>query len=83
MEPHYDAFAVAAPGLESIVMAELKSLRATRARTVEGGVEFRASRALLYTANLHLRTAGGRGATGAGANGFGFMAIGGGVLSPR
>ena len=59
MEPetHYDAFAVAAPGLESIVMAELKSLRATRVRSVEGGVEFRASRALLYTANLHVRTA--------------------------
>jgi putative N6-adenine-specific DNA methylase len=56
-ETHYDAFAVAAPGLESIVMAELKSLRATRARTVEGGVEFRASRALLYAANLHVRTA--------------------------
>jgi putative N6-adenine-specific DNA methylase len=56
-QSHYDAFAVAAPGLEPIVMAELKSLRATRARTVEGGVEFRASRALLYTANLHLRTA--------------------------
>ena len=27
--------------------------------------------------------AGAGGATGAGANGFGFMAIGGGVLSPR
>ena len=53
----YDAFAVAAPGLESIVDRELKSLRATRTRVVEGGVEFRASRELLYSANLHLRTA--------------------------
>jgi putative N6-adenine-specific DNA methylase len=53
----YDAFAVTAPGLEAIVSNELRTLRATRIRTTEGGVEFRASRALLYTANLRLRAA--------------------------
>jgi len=53
----FDAFAVAAPGLEPIVQGELKSLRAPRIRVVEGGVEFRASHELLYAANLHLRAA--------------------------
>jgi putative N6-adenine-specific DNA methylase len=53
----YDAFAVAAPGLESIVESELKSLRASRIRATDGGIEFRASPELLYTANLHLRVA--------------------------
>lgn len=53
----FDAFAVAAPGLEEIVAAELKALRVARPRAVEGGVEFHAGHELLYAANLHLRTA--------------------------
>jgi putative N6-adenine-specific DNA methylase len=52
-----EAFAVTAPGLEPIVAAELKGLRVTRPRVVDGGVEFRAGRELLYTTNLHLRAA--------------------------
>jgi putative N6-adenine-specific DNA methylase len=53
----YDAFAIAAPGLEPVVAAELKMLRATRLRSIDGGVEFRATQELLYTTNLHLRAA--------------------------
>ncbi len=53
----YDAFAVAAPGLEAIVAAELRLLRASRVHSITGGVEFRAGREVLYTANLHLRSA--------------------------
>lgn len=53
----YDAFAVAAPGIESLVATELKSLGVADASTVDGGVEFAATARLLYEANLHLRTA--------------------------
>ncbi len=53
----FDAFAVAAPGLERIVAAELADLNVTDANVVEGGVEFTASQKALYEANLHLRTA--------------------------
>jgi len=53
----YDAFAIAAPGLESVVGAELRMLRASRPRVIDGGVEFRATRELLYATNLHLRAA--------------------------
>lgn len=53
----FDAFAVAAPGLEEIVAAELKALRVARPKVIEGGVEFHAGHELLYSANLHLRAA--------------------------
>lgn len=55
--PSYDAFAVAAPGLEPIVAGELASLGVGKLQMVDGGVEFSASRRQLYEANLHLRTA--------------------------
>jgi putative N6-adenine-specific DNA methylase len=55
--PQYDAFAVAAPGLEAIVAAELAELKVKDARVMDGGVEFTASQKTLYEANLHLRTA--------------------------
>lgn len=55
--PSYDAFAVAAPGLEPIVAAELAGLGIGKLQIVDGGVEFSASRRQLYEANLHLRTA--------------------------
>ena len=53
----YEAFAVAAPGLEEIVAAELAELKVKDATVVDGGVEFTASQKLLYEANLHLRAA--------------------------
>jgi putative N6-adenine-specific DNA methylase len=53
----FEGFAIAAPGLEPIVAAELATLRARAARVVDGGVEFRGDHRLLYAANLHLRVA--------------------------
>ncbi|HUQ80321.1 MAG TPA: THUMP domain-containing protein, partial [Gemmatimonadaceae bacterium] len=53
----HDAFAITAPGLEPITAAELRALGASDVRADDGGVTFTASRALLYEANLHLRTA--------------------------
>ena len=54
-------FAVAAPGLEPLVAAELRRLTALCpleiAAPEPGGVEFRAGQRGLYAANLHLRTA--------------------------
>src|SRR5688572_8761597 len=55
--PKYHAFVITAPGLESLAAAELHTLGASDARTMEGGVAFTASRQSLYSANLHLRTA--------------------------
>jgi len=55
--PTYDAFAITAPGLEPLTAAELRALGADDARAAEGGVTFAASRAMLYAANLELRTA--------------------------
>ncbi len=54
---NYEAFAVAAPGLENLVAAELGDIGVTDARAVDGGVEFNASRRNLFEANLNLRTA--------------------------
>lgn len=51
------AFAVAAPGLESLVAAELAGLGITEAEVAEGGVLFDSSLRRLYEANLQLRTA--------------------------
>jgi putative N6-adenine-specific DNA methylase len=54
-------FAVAAPGLEPLVAAELRALAELESvavgETEPGGVSFRAGRAGLYAANLHLRIA--------------------------
>ncbi|HET9039206.1 MAG TPA: THUMP domain-containing protein, partial [Gemmatimonadales bacterium] len=58
-----ECFAVAAPGLEGLVAAELGGLSGISAGIVEageaepGGVSFRADLAGLYAANLHLRVA--------------------------
>jgi putative N6-adenine-specific DNA methylase len=56
-----ECFAVAAPGLESLVAAELRALgelpSVAVGETEPGGVSFRADRAGLYAANLHLRIA--------------------------
>lgn len=53
----YDAFAIAAPGIEPLVAAELKALGHRHVEMVDGGVGFKASLRQLYEANLHLRTA--------------------------
>src|SRR4051812_2403052 len=56
-----DCFAAAAPGLESLVAAELHALAELQPVAVgeaePGGVSFRADHAGLYAANLHLRIA--------------------------
>ena len=56
-----ECFAVAAPGLEPLVAAELRALGKLQPVAVgeaePGGVSFRADRAGLYAANLHLRIA--------------------------
>ena len=56
-----ECFAVAAPGLEPLVAAELRALGELHpvavGETELGGVSFRAGRAGLYAANLHLRIA--------------------------
>lgn len=52
-----ELFAVAQPGLEALVAAELAELGLGPARGVEGGVAFRGDAAALVAANLHLRTA--------------------------
>jgi putative N6-adenine-specific DNA methylase len=53
----YEAFAVAAPGLEPIVANELNQLGIAGTTAVDGGVEFNASPSQLYAANLNLRAA--------------------------
>ena len=56
-----ECFAAAAPGLESLVAEELRALGELQSvvvgETEPGGVSFRAGRAGLYAANLHLRIA--------------------------
>jgi putative N6-adenine-specific DNA methylase len=60
-DPALACFAVAAPGLEPLVRDELRALRDHHplelGESEPGGVEFRADRAGLYAANLHLRIA--------------------------
>lgn len=53
----YDCFAIAAPGLESLVAHELVSLGVTDATAVPGGVEFAADAARLAAVQLRTRTA--------------------------
>ncbi len=55
--PSYDCFAIAAPGLETLVAHELVSLGVTDARAVPGGVEFRADAERLAEVQLRTRTA--------------------------
>lgn len=51
----YEAFAIVAPGFESLGLAELRALGLRRARPIEGGVQFRGSREDLYRVNLQAR----------------------------
>src|SRR3954465_14863282 len=53
--PNY--FATCARGLEPVLAAELCALRAEEVREGRGGVAFAGDAALLYRANLWLRTA--------------------------
>jgi len=53
----YDCFAIAAPGLESLVAHELVSLGVADATAVPGGVEFGADAARLAAVQLRTRTA--------------------------
>lgn len=53
----YDAFAIVAPGLEALALAELRALGLKRARAIDGGVQFRGSREDLYRVNLQTRVA--------------------------
>ena len=53
----YDCFAIAAPGLETLVAHELATLGVADAKPVPGGVEFRADAARLAAVQLRTRTA--------------------------
>jgi len=53
----YDCFAIAAPGLETLVAHELSTLGVTGAKAVTGGVEFKADAARLASVQLRTRTA--------------------------
>jgi putative N6-adenine-specific DNA methylase len=53
----YDCFAIAAPGLESLVAKELAMLKVAQLDTTTGGVAFHASIDQLYRVNLWLRIA--------------------------
>ena len=50
-------FAICAPGLEEILLSELKGLGVEDSTPIEGGISFHGDLALLYNANLSLRTA--------------------------
>lgn len=50
-------FAACTPGLEPVLLSELRALRVAGAREEEGGVAFGGGDRALYAANLHLRTA--------------------------
>jgi putative N6-adenine-specific DNA methylase len=52
-----DLFAITAPGLESLVERELRTLGIADVRADAGGVVFSGGREAIYRANLHLRTA--------------------------
>jgi putative N6-adenine-specific DNA methylase len=52
-----DCYVVAAPGLESLVSAELMAIGIPPGERERGGVAFAATDDELFTANLHLRTA--------------------------
>ncbi|RVU48393.1 hypothetical protein EA187_02860 [Lujinxingia sediminis] len=50
-------FATTQPGLEEALLAELRQLKIKKPRMLTGGVEFQATYATLYEANLTLRSA--------------------------
>jgi putative N6-adenine-specific DNA methylase len=50
-------FAISAPGIERLTLAELRTLGVERAEAERGGILFRGSLETLYAANLWLRTA--------------------------
>ena len=54
---NYDCFAIAAPGLETLVAHELTTLGVAAAKAVPGGVEFTADAARLASVQLRTRTA--------------------------
>jgi len=56
-KPTYDCFAIAAPGLESLVEHELRSLGVADAKAIPGGVEFKADASRLASVQLRTRTA--------------------------
>ena len=53
----YDCFAIAAPGLETLVAHELTMLGVAAAKAITGGVEFKADAAHLASVQLRTRTA--------------------------
>ncbi len=53
----HDCFAVATPGLEPVVAAELAAIGVETGEVVAGGVSFRGGDADVFAANLHLRAA--------------------------
>jgi len=55
--PRSECYAVCAPGLEGLLVAELQRLGIRPGRAVRGGVPFAASTRQVYAANLFLRTA--------------------------
>ena len=55
--PAFELFAVCAPGLETLVAAELRALGAAPAATEPGGVAFSGDEQMMYRANLHSRIA--------------------------
>lgn len=57
MTASYSCLAIAAPGLEALAASELAGIGVAPERTEAGGVEFAATAAQLYAANLELRTA--------------------------
>ena len=57
-KPPLHLFAVCAPGLENVLLDELKSLSVGNARAIPGGVEFTGNWSTVYRVNLWLRTAG-------------------------
>jgi putative N6-adenine-specific DNA methylase len=52
-----DCYAIVAPGLEPLAAAELRAIGITPGAIEPGGVEFKADDAVVFAANLRLRTA--------------------------
>ncbi len=50
-------FAVSAPGLEKLLLGEMKEAGIAKCKVEEGGVAFSGDNRVLYKSNLHLRTA--------------------------
>lgn len=50
-------FAMCTPGLETALLAEIRSIGGRKASTIHGGVEFEGTNAVFYRANYELRSA--------------------------